>query len=97
MINSLTKDILNFLKNFIDIKIEENKILKTIESCSFDRLSKNEQIEGFAESVYSKKKVKKLNFFYLGKKNNWRDLLNPVYEGKIRNIFRSEMKELGYI
>ena len=89
--------ILNFLKNFIDIKIEENKILKTIESCNFDRLSKNEQIEGFAESVYSEKKGKKLNFFYLGKKNNWRDLLNPVYEEKIRNIFKSEMEELGYI
>ena len=48
--------ILNFLKNFIDIKIEENKITKTIESCSFERLSKNEQSEGFSESVYSKKK-----------------------------------------
>ena len=89
--------ILNFLKNFIDIKIEENKILKTIESCSFDRLSKNEQIEGFAESVYSKKKVKKLNFFYLGKKNNWKNLLNPKIEKKIRKAFEKQMKELGYI
>ena len=89
--------VLNFLKNFIDIKIEENKILKTIESCNFDRLSKNEQIEGFAESVYSEKKGKKLNFFYLGKKNNWKNLLNPKIEKKIRKEFEKQMKELGYI
>ena len=89
--------ILNFLKNFMDIKIEDNKILKTIESCNFDRLSKNEQIEGFAESVYSEKKGKKLNFFYLGKKNNWKNLLNPKIEKKIRKAFEKQMKELGYI
>jgi len=89
--------ILNFLKNFMDIKIEENKILKTIESCNFDRLSKNEQIEGFAESAYSEKKGKKLNFFYLGKKNNWKNLLNPKIEKKIRKTFEKQMKELGYI
>ena len=89
--------ILNFLKNFMDIKIEENKILKTIESCDFDKLSKSEQIEGFMESVYSEEKDKKLNFFYLGKKNNWRKLLNPEIEKKIRKIFEKQMKELGYI
>ena len=62
--------ILNFLKNFMDIKIEKNKVLRTIEFCSFDRLSKNEEIEGFNEAVYYKNNDKKLKFFYLGKKNN---------------------------
>ena len=89
--------ILNFLKNFMDIKIDENKILKTIESCSFENLSKKEEIEGFKESIYSKKKDKKLKFFYLGKKNNWQNLLNPEMEQKTREAFQKEMKELGYI
>ena len=31
----------------MDIKIYENKILKTIESCSFENLSKKEEIEHF--------------------------------------------------
>ncbi len=89
--------ILNFLKNFMDIKIYENKILKTIESCSFERLAKKEEIEGFKESVYFKKSNKKLKFFYLGKKNNWKNLLDPKIEKKIRKVFPKEMKELGYI
>ena len=89
--------ILNFLKDFMDIKIDENRILKTIESCSFDRLAKNEEIKGFKESVYSAKKDKKLKFFYLGKKNNWKNLLNPEMEKKIRRVFEEEMKELEYI
>ena len=88
--------ILNFLKNFMDIKIEENKVLRTIESCSFDRLSKNEEIEGFNEAVYYKNNDKKLKFFYLGKKNNWRNLLDPVIEKKVRKAFKGSMKELGY-
>ena len=44
-----------------------------------------------------KKKGKKLNFFYLGKKNNWKNLLNPKIEKKIRKAFEKQMKELGYI
>ena len=44
-----------------------------------------------------KKKGKKLNFFYLGKKNNWKNLLNPKIEKKIRKEFEKQMKELGYI
>ena len=80
----------------MDIKIEENKVLRTIESCSFDRLSKNEEIEGFNEAVYYKNNDKKLKFFYLGKKNNWRNLLDPVIEKKVRKAFKGSMKELGY-
>ena len=80
----------------MDIKIEENKVLRTIESCSFDRLSKNEEIEGFNEAVYYKNNDKKLKFFYLAKKNNWRNLLDPVIEKKVRKAFKGSMKELGY-
>ena len=41
--------------------------------------------------------LKKINFFYLGKKNNWKNLLDPKIERKIRETFRKEMKELNYI
>ena len=89
--------ILDFLSNFMDIKIDEKKIMKTIETCDFDRVSKKEKEEGFYESVVSKINKKKLNFFYLGKKNDWKNLLNPVVEKKIRQTFQKEMEELGYI
>ena len=53
--------------------------------------------QGFDESAYSEKLEKKVNFFHLGKENNWKKLLHPEMEKKIRTIFNNEMKELNYI
>ena len=89
--------ILNFLKKIMSIEIDEKKILNTIESCNFDKLKKSEEKEGFIEAVDSKNKDKKLSFFNLGKKNNWKNLLDPKIEKKIQNIFGKTMKELNYI
>ena len=89
--------ILNFLKTLIDIKIDEKKIINTVNNCSFEKLAEKEKTEGFFESVTSKKNQEKMNFFYLGKKNNWKKLLNPKVEKKIRETFKREMKELEYI
>ena len=81
----------------MNIKIEKEKISNTVNSCSFDILAKKEKEEGFIESISSKQSNKKLNFFYLGKKNNWKNLLDPEIETKIRETFQNEMKELKYI
>jgi len=89
--------ILNFLNNLINIEINEERIKNTVNSCDFDVLVKKEMMEGFNESVVSKKDDKKINFFHLGRKNNWKDLLDPKIEKKIREVFLKEMKELGYI
>ena len=56
-----------------------------------------EKSEGFVESATSKKTMKKINFFNLGKKNNWKNLLDPKIEKKIIEVFSKEMKELRYI
>jgi len=93
--NSLIK-IINFLNKFMSIKIEDEKILTTVDSCSFDNLAKREKAEGFFEAAWSKNK-EKINFFHLGKKNDWRNLLNTEIENKIRTTFDKEMKELNYI
>ncbi len=90
--NNTFKSILNFLSRLMDIKIDEKKIINTVNSCSFEKLVEKEKNEGFDEAVNSKKK-----FFYLGKKNNWQNLLNPEMEQKTREAFQKEMKELGYI
>jgi len=89
--------VLNFLNNLIDINIDEKKIINTIESCDFDTLSKKEKEVGFDEAVVSKINKKKLSFFHLGKKNDWKNLLDPNIEKKIRTSFQKEMLELGYI
>ena len=72
-------------------------ILKCLESCSFEVLKNKEKKEGFFESPISKSKNKKITFFHLGKKNNWKNILDPVMEKKISVVFSNEMKELGYI
>ena len=94
--NSLIK-IIKFLKNYIDVEIDTKKISKTINSCAFDNLANMEKKFGFQEAAYSQKDKKKINFFSLGKKNDWKNLLNPEIEKKIRIEFNKEMKELNYI
>tara|TARA_B110000014_G_C20023005_1_gene530861 strand:- start:104 stop:955 length:852 start_codon:yes stop_codon:yes gene_type:complete len=94
--NSLEK-IINFLQKFINVKIDDKKILKTVESCNFKNLRKMEESEGFQEAAYSEKLKRKVNFFNLGQKNNWKNLLDPKIEKKIRMTFEKEMKELNYI
>ena len=59
-------------------------------------LSDKEKKEGFEEDITHKKSGKKLKFFNLGKENNWKNLLEPEIEEKIRVKFSKEMKELGY-
>ena len=56
-----------------------------------------EKKQGFDEAAYSEKLKKKINFFHLGKKNNWKNMLRPEMEKKIRLAFNNEMKELDYI
>ena len=89
--------VLNFLENLMNIDINEKRIINTVNSCQFDVLAKKEKIEGFSESVTSKKDTEKINFFYLGEKNNWKNLLDPKIEKKIKELFLNEMTELGYI
>ena len=89
--------IINFLQRFIEVKVDNKKILKTVESCNFENLSKMEKKQGFDEAAYSEKTSKKVDFFHLGEKNNWQNLLNLEIEKKIRTAFDKEMKELKYI
>jgi len=90
-------EIINFLQKFTEIKIDNKKISKTVESCNFENLRKMEKNEGFFEAAYSEKINKKVNFFHLGRKNNWKNLLDQEMEKKIREEFHNEMKELKYI
>ena len=63
--NTLIK-ILNFLSKLNDVEINEKKIFNTVNSCSFENLSKMEKKEGFSEAAVSKKNNKKINFFLFG-------------------------------
>ena len=93
--NEFTK-ITKFIEEIYQIKFGEEKILKTIESCEFTNLQKQENLNGFTEATYNKF-GKPINFFNLGPENNWEKLLDENIRKKIENKFENEMKELKYI
>ena len=89
--------LLDFLKKFIHINIDEKKIKNILLSTDFNILKSNEEKFGFEESILSKKNNEKIKFFNLGKDNNWKQLLDSVTEKKIVKSFKFEMEELNYI
>ena len=43
-----------------------------------------------------KKKDKKIPFFNLGPKNDWKKIINEDFKLKLENAFRKDLKELSY-
>ncbi len=86
----------NYLEEKLNLKFSDNKFDTAINSNSFSKLKKIEETEGFSENVKIKTKPE-VNFFNLGPKNDYKNLLDEKISKEIENIFHSEMKELGYI
>ena len=84
------KKIINFLSKLTKIKYNEEKLVHSVNSTQFKKLQKYEEKYGFRMGQKNK-------FFYLGKENNWKNLLNPEIEKKTREAFLKEIKELEYI
>ena len=101
----LEKDTYKTLKNLITYinglyqvneKIDEIKINNCIKTTSFEILKHKEKKEGFSENVYSEKTKKKIDFFHLGSKNKWREVVPKEFHEKINNIFKEDLKNLKY-
>tara|TARA_B100001123_G_C15150035_1_gene963136 strand:+ start:286 stop:1104 length:819 start_codon:yes stop_codon:yes gene_type:complete len=84
------RKILNFLNKFIKVKIDEKKLLKSIDSCQFSKLRKMEDQYGFKEATNEK-------FFRTGKKDSWKKELSVDLRRKLEENFKDEMQELGYL
>ena len=78
-----------------DEKIDKNKIEKIVDSISFENLKKREQLQGFPEAVYNDSN-KKINFFYLGKKNNWKKIFTKEQIEILNKTFYKDLKYLNY-
>jgi len=81
-----------FLKKFGDFKTNNEKINNIIKTTSFEVLKKNEEKYGFKEAA-----SKKIKFFNLGPKNNWKNIIDEKLIYKIEKNFKKEMKELNYL
>ena len=77
--------------------LDMTKLNKTIKTTEFENMKKKEENETFYEAVIDSKTGKRKNFFNLGPKNNWRELLDEKNKDKIEKNFEKEMLELGYL
>jgi len=93
------KEIIKFIENITQRKNLFDKIKATncIDSTTFDKLQNLEKKEGFLESVLSKNVSKKIPFFHLGPKNDWKNIFDQSYQNKLNLIFERNLKELTYI
>ena len=88
--------VLEFLSQFMNLKIEKDKIEQSIHSTSFKKLSQMEDEQGFPETPIQNKE-KKVRFFNLGEENDWKQMLDIKIAKKIDTVFKNEMNELNYL
>ena len=92
------KKVINFIDNLNKSKnsFKRDKAKKSIQSCDFERLKKLEIDEGFNESPLSKKDNTRINFFKLGKDNDYKKLLTKELIIKMNLKFKDEIKKFNY-
>ena len=77
--------------------LDMTRLNMAIKTTEFEIMKKKEENETFYEAVIDSKTGKRKNFFNLGPKNNWRQLLDEKNKNKIEKNFEKEMFELGYL
>jgi hypothetical protein len=85
-----------YLENHLNVKFDEKKIKKAIETCSFKNLQQLETDGKFKEQTVDKQN-KSVKFFHLGPENDWKKILDKNISREIENKFKAEMEELGYL
>ena len=85
-----------YLENIMNTKFEKNKILNAIKTSSFNNMQILEK-KGLFKEYVTDDNNKKINFFNLGPKNDWKIYLKNEIVEEINFKFKNEMKELGYI
>ena len=77
--------------------LDKKKFNEVLETTSFEKMQKSEKQNGFFESKIDENTKKKIPFFNLGPKNDWKKLLDDNTKEKIEKTFEKEMKELNYL
>jgi hypothetical protein len=92
-------NILEFIHKLkkVDFILDKKKFQRTIDSTAFEVMQKMESEVGFYESMTNKKTGKKIKFFNLGEKNDWRKSLDINLQKKLEKSFEKEMLELSYL
>jgi len=95
----ILKEIIEFIQNTIQEKKNFNflKAQNAVNSTNFENMKNMEKKNGFLESVLSKNDTKKIPFFHLGPKNDWKSIFDKSYKNKLNSIFENNLKELNYL
>ena len=93
------KSIIEFIKLLSGDKkgFNREKAINVINSSSFENLKNIEKTKGFIESVNSKIDKRKIPFFYLGPKNDWKKILKKDLQVNLEKSFEQSLKNLNYI
>ncbi len=92
-------DLIRFINNLLNNNkgVDYQKFKKAIETTNFSILKKKENKDGFFEAMFSKKENKKIPFFNLGFKSDWKKVLDKKIVEVIEKKFEREMKDMGYL
>ena len=82
--------------SYLESSVNEEKIKQSISSCKFDNLQKLENEKGFKEAMIDKKTNKKLRFFKLGKKNNYKKLLKSNLINEMSILYKQQIQKFKY-
>jgi len=92
------KELINFINKTLNNKekINKDKLKKAVNSTLFDKLKNKEKESGFSEAVLSKEGKKKIPFFYLGPRNDWKKILDDDLKNKLNDVYKQNLLELSY-
>ena len=92
------KEIIDFIDNVSNNKkgFNRDKAKNAVSSTSFENLKKIEDNHGFSEAIIARENKKKIPFFNLGPKNDWKKNFDRKYLDKLNTIFEKNLIELNY-
>ena len=100
LVNNIEKEInklIEFINKFKELKANKTKIINAIESTSFENLKKFEDEGKFNEGAKNILTGEEKKNFYLGKKNNWKEILDLNVAKEIENKFKKELFQFNYL
>lgn len=77
-------------------RVNENKIMNSINSTNFDSLKKIEENGTFNENAYIENKNLRPKFFFLGGKNNWKNLLTEKIKNEMNEYYKQDLLKFDY-
>ena len=93
------RDIIVFTNTLLNNSdgVDKIKLERAIETTNFNVLKNKEKNEGFEEALYSEDSGEKKIFFNKGFNNRWKKILREDIRKKLEDVFKNEMKDIGYI